>query len=83
MLRTKTWLIALATTALMAGSAHAQLKVGITMSASGPGAALGQPQSKTVAILPKEIAGQKVTYIALDDESDPTKAAQNARKMIS
>ena len=83
MLRTKTWLIALATTALMAGSAHAQLKVGITMSASGPGAALGQPQSKTVPILPKEIAGQKVTYIALDDESDPTKAAQNARKLIS
>lgn len=83
MLRTKTWLIALAATALTAGSAHAQLKVGITMSASGPGAALGQPQSKTVPILPKEIAGQKVTYIALDDESDPTKAAQNARKMIS
>ena len=83
MLRTKTWLIALTATALMAGSAHAQLKVGITMSASGPGAALGQPQSKTVSILPKEIAGQKVTYIALDDESDPTKAAQNARKMIS
>ena len=58
MIRTKTWLIALATAALMTGSAHAQLKVGITMSASGPGAALGQPQSKTVAILPKEIAGQ-------------------------
>jgi branched-chain amino acid transport system substrate-binding protein len=73
----------LATVALGIGSAHAQLKVGITMSASGPGAALGQPQSKTVAALPKEIAGQKVTYIALDDESDPTKASQNARKMIA
>jgi branched-chain amino acid transport system substrate-binding protein len=73
----------LATVALGVGSAHAQLKVGITMSASGPGAALGQPQSKTVAALPKEIAGQKVTYIALDDESDPTKAAQNARKLIA
>jgi len=83
MLRTKTWIIALAAATLSVGSAHAQLKVGITMSASGPGAALGQPQSKTVAALPKEIAGQKVTYIALDDESDPTKAAQNARKMIA
>ncbi len=64
------------------GSAQAQIKVGITMSASGPGAALGQPQMKSVATLPKEIAGQKVTYIALDDESDATKAAQNARKLI-
>ncbi len=67
---------------LSLGAAQAQIKVGITMSASGPGAALGQPQMKSVATLPKEIAGQKVTYIALDDESDATKAAQNARKLI-
>lgn len=63
--------------------AYAQIKVGITVSASGPGAALGQPQMRTVQALPKEIAGQKVTYIALDDESDPTKGAQNARKLIT
>ena len=78
----KSWMIALATV-LGVGSAQAQIKVGITMSASGPGAALGQPQSKTVAALPKEIAGQKITYFALDDESDPTKGAQNARKLIT
>src|SRR5450631_914059 len=65
------------------GVAEAQIKVGITVSASGPGAALGQPQMRTVAALPKEIAGQKITYIALDDESDPTKSAQNARKLIA
>jgi branched-chain amino acid transport system substrate-binding protein len=75
-------MIALATV-LGVGSAQAQIKVGITMSASGPGAALGQPQSKTVAALPKEIAGQKITYFALDDESDPTKGAQNGRKLIT
>ena len=83
MLRNTSWMIALATLLLGIGSAHAQIKVGITMSASGPGAALGQPQSKTVAALPKEIAGQKVTYFPLDDESDPTKGAQNARKLIA
>jgi branched-chain amino acid transport system substrate-binding protein len=76
------WMIVLATV-LGLGSAQAQIKVGITMSASGPGAALGQPQSKTVAALPKEIAGQKITYFALDDESDPTKGAQNGRKLIT
>ncbi len=79
----KGWMIALATVVLGAGSAQAQIKVGITMSGSGPGAALGQPQTKTVAALPKEIAGQKITYFALDDESDPTKGAQNARKLIA
>ncbi|MBX3613697.1 MAG: ABC transporter substrate-binding protein [Burkholderiaceae bacterium] len=67
----------------MAGPALAQIKVGITVSASGPGAALGQPQMRTVQSLPKEIGGQKVTYVALDDESDPTKSAQNARKLIA
>jgi branched-chain amino acid transport system substrate-binding protein len=78
----KSSMIALATV-LGLGSAQAQIKVGITMSASGPGAALGQPQSKTVAALPKEVAGQKITYFALDDESDPTKGAQNGRKLIT
>jgi branched-chain amino acid transport system substrate-binding protein len=78
----KSWMIALATV-LGLSSAQAQIKVGITMSASGPGAALGQPQSKTVAALPKEIGGQKITYFALDDESDPTKGAQNGRKLIT
>lgn len=68
---------------LAVGTAHAQIKIGITASGSGPGAALGQPELKTVATLPKEIAGQSVTYIALDDESDPTKAAQNARKFVT
>jgi branched-chain amino acid transport system substrate-binding protein len=77
----KSWIVL--ATALGLGSAQAQIKVGITMSASGPGAALGQPQSKTVAALPKEIAGQKITYFALDDESDPTKGAQNGRKLIT
>ncbi len=61
----------------------AQIRVGITVSASGPGAALGQPQMRSVQALPKEIAGQPVVYVALDDESDPTKSAQNARKLIT
>jgi branched-chain amino acid transport system substrate-binding protein len=72
-----------AVAAAMPHVASAQIKVGLTVSASGPGAALGQPQMRTVQALPKEIAGQKVTYIALDDESDPAKAVQNARKLIT
>ena len=40
MLRHTIWMAMLATTLLGVGSAQAQLKVGITLSASGPGAAL-------------------------------------------
>lgn len=74
------WIVAGVT--LSATTAQADIKVGIVVSASGPGSALGSPQMRTVAALPKEIAGEKVTYIALDDESDPTKGAQNARKLL-
>src|SRR5438270_13701918 len=64
-------------------AAQAEIKIGITVSASGPGAALGQPEMKAVGALPTEVAGEKVTFIALDDESDGTKSAQNMRKLIA
>lgn len=63
--------------------ASAQINVGITVSQTGPAAALGIPQRNTVAQLPKEIAGQKIEYTVLDDATDPTRAVANARKMIA
>ncbi len=69
--------------ALNATAANAQINIGITVSQTGPAAALGIPQKNTVAQLPKEIAGQKIEYIVLDDATDPTKAVANARKMIT
>ena len=66
-----------------ATAATAQINVGITVSQTGPAAALGIPQKNTVAQLPKEIGGQKIEYTVLDDATDPTKAVANARKMIS
>ena len=76
------WLWVIATAILWSSHANADIKVGIIVSASGPGSALGQPQMRTVAALPKEIGGEKVVYIALDDESDPSKGAQNARRLV-
>src|SRR5437588_13025463 len=64
-------------------AAQADIKIGVTVSASGPGAALGQPEMKAVGALPNEIAGEKISFIALDDESDGTKSAQNMRKLIT
>ncbi|WP_454455819.1 ABC transporter substrate-binding protein [Thauera phenylacetica] len=69
--------------AFAAGAAHAQLKVGITVSATGPAASLGIPERNSVELMPKEIGGQKVTYIVLDDASDTTSAVKNIRKLVS
>ena len=69
--------------ALTAVTARADLTVGVTISATGPAAALGGPQKNTAALLPAEVAGQKVKYIVLDDGTDPTNAIKNARKLAT
>lgn len=74
-------LACLALAGWMATSAAADVTVGITLSATGPAAALGGPQKNTALLLPGEIAGQKIKYIVLDDATDPTAATKNAKKL--
>ena len=73
--------VALALT-LGAGTALAQVKIGVTLSATGPAASLGIPEKNTIALLPKEIGGKSVEYIVLDDGTDTSRAVQNTRKLI-
>jgi len=61
----------------------AQIKVGVTVSATGPAASLGIPERDTVALLPTEIGGQAVQYIVLDDATDTTQAVKNIRKFTA
>jgi branched-chain amino acid transport system substrate-binding protein len=63
--------------------ANAQIKVGVSISTTGPAASLGIPEKNTVSLFPAEIAGHKVRYIVLDDASDSTQAVKNARKLVS
>ena len=63
--------------------AHADINVGVTVSATGPAASLGIPEKNTIALMPQTIGGQKVNYIVLDDASDTTTAVGNTRKLIS
>jgi branched-chain amino acid transport system substrate-binding protein len=63
--------------------AHADVNVGVTVSATGPAASLGIPEKNTIALLPKTVAGQKINYIVLDDASDTTQAVANTRKLIT
>jgi branched-chain amino acid transport system substrate-binding protein len=58
------------------------IRVGVTISTTGPAASLGIPQKNSIALLPKTIDGHAVDYIVLDDGADSTKAVANARKLI-
>ena len=64
-------------------SAHADINVGVTLSATGPAASLGIPEKNTIALMPKTIGGQKINYIVLDDASDTTAAVTNTRKVLA
>ncbi len=67
----------------LAGTALAQIKIGVNLSMTGPAASLGIPERDTVALYPREIAGQKIEYIVLDDASDTTTAVKNAKRLVS
>ena len=64
-------------------AAWADVNGGVTVSATGPAASLGIPERNTIALMPREIGGQKINYIVLDDASDTTAAVTNTRKLIS
>jgi branched-chain amino acid transport system substrate-binding protein len=75
--------VALAAALGVSIAAAQDIKVGVTLSATGPAASLGIPERNTFPLLPQTIAGKKVNYIVLDDASDTTTAVRNARKLIS
>ena len=80
------WVSGAAAALMLAASAMAaDLKVGLSVSLSGPNSSLGVPYAKgmqaAVAYKP-EINGRKVQLIVLDDGSDPTNAGRNARKLV-
>ena len=67
------------------GAWAADLKVGFITSLSGPVSSLGIPYEKGMkaALAYKaELGGRKIQLVQLDDASDPSTAARNARKMI-
>jgi branched-chain amino acid transport system substrate-binding protein len=82
-MRTIFGIVAVAVGVTVAAPAFAQIKVGITLSTTGPAASLGIPEKNTVALMPKTIAGKTVDYIVLDDASDTTTARKNTEKFVN
>jgi branched-chain amino acid transport system substrate-binding protein len=76
-------LAAAALCAFAAAPALAQIKIGVTVSTTGPAGSLGIPEKNTIPLLPKTIAGKSVEYIVLDDASDSSAAVVNTRRLIA
>src|SRR5512140_1212859 len=60
-----------------------EITIGITVSTTGPAAALGIPERNALEFVPKEIAGVPLKVIVLDDGGDPTTATTNARRFVT
>jgi branched-chain amino acid transport system substrate-binding protein len=77
-------LLAMALTVGFAGGAVAQeVTIGLTMGTTGPGASLGVHYKNAFQLMPKTIGGYPVKFIMLEDKTDATEAAKNARQLIT
>ena len=76
-------LVAAAAALLASASALADVNIGVTLSLTGPASGLGIPVGNQFKLWPQTIAGEKVNLIILDDASDPSKGASNARRFIT
>ncbi|MBI1621630.1 ABC transporter substrate-binding protein [Aquamicrobium zhengzhouense] len=70
-------------TTMMSGLALADITIGVTVSSTGSGAALGIPLKNSVELWPTEIDGEKLNVIVLDDAGDPSIATTNARRFAN
>jgi branched-chain amino acid transport system substrate-binding protein len=66
-----------------AGAQTSEITIGISISTTGPAAALGIPERNALDFVPKEIAGVPLKVIVLDDGGDPTNATTNARRFVT
>ena len=69
--------------ASLSGAQAQDINIGISISTTGPAAALGIPERNSLEFVAKEIAGVKLNLIVLDDAGDPTTATTNARRLIT
>jgi branched-chain amino acid transport system substrate-binding protein len=79
-------LLATAFALALTGSALADpkpIRIGVTLSTTGPASALGIPQKNTLDLVAKEIAGHPVEVVVLDDGGDAGAATTNARRFVT
>src|SRR6202051_10032 len=60
-----------------------EITIGISISTTGPAAALGIPERNALEFVPKEIGGVPLKVITLDDAGDPTTATTHTRRFVT
>lgn len=75
--------LAAAVLSLAAGSALADITIGISLPLTGPASGLGIPVANQIKLWPKSIGGEKLNVIVLDDATDPTKGVNNAKRFVT
>src|SRR6202166_3208694 len=60
-----------------------EIVIGISISTTGPAAALGIPERNALEFVAKEIGGVPLKVIVLDAGGDPTNAPPNARRFVT
>lgn len=68
---------------LASATASAEIRIGVVLSLTGPGAAIGGQGQNSVQLWPKEMAGQKLVVSIVNDATDPSTAAKGASRLIN
>jgi branched-chain amino acid transport system substrate-binding protein len=75
--------VALALPVLPATAQTREITIGISISTTGPAAAIGIPERNGLDFAPREIDGVPLKLIVLDDGGDPTAATTNTRRFVT
>ncbi|MBN9405126.1 MAG: ABC transporter substrate-binding protein [Burkholderiales bacterium] len=65
------------------GTALADITIGVIAPLTGPASGLGIPVGNEVKLWPKEIAGEKLNVIVMDDATDPTQGVTAAKRFVA
>jgi branched-chain amino acid transport system substrate-binding protein len=68
---------------LVTPAAMADIRIGVVLSLTGPGASIGMPEQNAVQQWPTEMAGQKLVVTIVNDASDPSTAARSVSRLIN
>ncbi len=88
MSKTTTALATLAALGALTGAAQAEIRLGVSVSATGPAAFLGDPEAKTIEMLVEQlneeggINGEEIALTLYDDGGDPNKARTFATRLV-
>lgn len=76
-------LITAAVALAVAGSALADITIGVVQPLTGPASGLGIPVGNAVKLWPATLAGEKLKVIVLDDATDPTAGTKATQRLVT